>query len=284
MSDHLQLWRYWQAGTRSFAADDVRTFRAALERLQKHTGGPLAGKRMLDIGCGQHYPETLLYHNEGAHITGVDLDVVSMGPSLGKYIAIARANGLSRAAKSLVRELVFDPVYFAELERQCGRRLGKAGLDLRTADAAHLPFVDQSFDIVVSTNAFEHIADLDGAVREAARVLKPGGLAHVDIHLFTSLSGGHHLEWTWPERAEQRRTPPWDHLRRNSLPVAYYLNRKREREYRACFDRHFKVIDWLRGPREGARYLTPELRAELAGYGEDELLTRNIIVVATTIT
>jgi len=280
VSDYLALWRYWRQGAREFARDDFRLYQEARQRLTRHLGAPVTGKRMLDIGCGQHYPETLLYHNDGNQITGIDLDVVGVGLSWRKYAAMARQNGLKRAVKSLVRELVFDPVYYGELERLYGRRLDHRGLDLRTADAAALPFADGIFDVVVSTAAFEHIADLDGAVREVARVLKPGGLTHINIHLFTSLSGGHHLEWTWPDRDQQRAVPPWDHLRQNKYPVDYYLNRQREAAYRASFDRHLTIVDWIRGRREGVRYLTPDLRQELAAYSEDELLTRDVVVIA----
>jgi SAM-dependent methyltransferase len=43
------------------------------------------------------------------------------------------------------------------------------------ADAAALPFPDGAFDLVVAYNALMDIADMAGAVREAARVLEPGG-------------------------------------------------------------------------------------------------------------
>lgn len=280
MSDFVALWRYWRRDVREFAADDFRTYLAARQRLAGYLGGAVTGKRMLDVGCGQHYPETLLYHNDGNQITGIDLDVVGVGPSLRKYAAIARQNGFKRAAKSLVRELAFDPLYYGELERLYGRKLARS-VDLRAADAARLPFEADSFDLVVSTNAFEHIEDLDGAVGEVARVLKPGGLAHIDIHLYTSLSGGHHLEWTFPAREQARRVPPWDHLRANHHAVDYYLNRARWNDYRASFERHLVIVAWLPGRREGERFLTPAVRAELAAYSDDELLTRNIIVVAT---
>ncbi len=43
------------------------------------------------------------------------------------------------------------------------------------ADAAALPFDDSSFDLVVAFMSLQDIDDLDGAVREAARVLRPSG-------------------------------------------------------------------------------------------------------------
>ena len=43
------------------------------------------------------------------------------------------------------------------------------------SEAAELPFPDTSFDAVVACLVFEHIDDVDGAIAEVARVLRPGG-------------------------------------------------------------------------------------------------------------
>ena len=42
-------------------------------------------------------------------------------------------------------------------------------------DAAALPFGDESFDLVVFYNSLMDVDDMEGSVREAARVLKQGG-------------------------------------------------------------------------------------------------------------
>src|SRR5205085_12513438 len=47
--------------------------------------------------------------------------------------------------------------------------------EYRVADVAELPFEDGSFDLVVAFNSLMDIDDMPGAVREAARVLEPGG-------------------------------------------------------------------------------------------------------------
>jgi SAM-dependent methyltransferase len=47
--------------------------------------------------------------------------------------------------------------------------------DYRVADAAALPFADAEFSLVVAYNSLMDVDDLEGAVREAARVLEPGG-------------------------------------------------------------------------------------------------------------
>jgi ubiquinone/menaquinone biosynthesis C-methylase UbiE len=43
------------------------------------------------------------------------------------------------------------------------------------AEAAALPFADGSFDCVLACLVFEHIAAMDSAIAEVARVLEPGG-------------------------------------------------------------------------------------------------------------
>jgi SAM-dependent methyltransferase len=54
-------------------------------------------------------------------------------------------------------------------------------LDLREADAAALPFPDASLDFVVAIQVYEYVPDIDRALAECVRVLRPGGrLAIVD--------------------------------------------------------------------------------------------------------
>lgn len=43
-------------------------------------------------------------------------------------------------------------------------------------DVGHLPFEDESFDVVLSLNGFHAFPDKDAAYKEIYRVLKPGGL------------------------------------------------------------------------------------------------------------
>lgn len=49
-------------------------------------------------------------------------------------------------------------------------------MDFRVASAAKLPFEEASFDQVVSFMCLHDVDDLEGAVREIARVLEPGGV------------------------------------------------------------------------------------------------------------
>jgi ubiquinone/menaquinone biosynthesis C-methylase UbiE len=55
------------------------------------------------------------------------------------------------------------------------RRARDRGLDVVHADASALPFEDACFDAAVSLWTHIDVDDFAGAVREVARVLKPGG-------------------------------------------------------------------------------------------------------------
>jgi ubiquinone/menaquinone biosynthesis C-methylase UbiE len=48
-------------------------------------------------------------------------------------------------------------------------------VDGRVADAERIPYDDETFDLVVGHAVLHHIPDVDAAMREVLRVLKPGG-------------------------------------------------------------------------------------------------------------
>ena len=49
------------------------------------------------------------------------------------------------------------------------------------ADLRRLPVADESFDVVLCTQVLEHIAEPERVLREAQRILRPGGLAVVTV-------------------------------------------------------------------------------------------------------
>ena len=57
------------------------------------------------------------------------------------------------------------------------RNAERLGLDVdgRVADAERIPFDDDTFDVVVGHAVLHHIPDVEQALREVLRVLKPGG-------------------------------------------------------------------------------------------------------------
>jgi SAM-dependent methyltransferase len=64
---------------------------------------------------------------------------------------------------------------------RAGFRAGERALGGVVADVRAIPFADSSFDGVYSMGTIEHFAETDLAVREIARVLRPGGRAVVGV-------------------------------------------------------------------------------------------------------
>jgi SAM-dependent methyltransferase len=54
------------------------------------------------------------------------------------------------------------------------------GVDV-VGDIHHLPIPDNSFDCAFCTGTLEHVRDPVQAVRELYRIVKPGGLVHIDV-------------------------------------------------------------------------------------------------------
>lgn len=105
---------------------------------------PRDGMRVLDIGCGTgNY--SLALAKAGLKVTGIDISPAM----LEKARITVKARGLK--------------VSFLE------------------GDALQLPFRDNSFDAVISATALEFVPDLDAALGEAYRVLKPGGRLVVGV-------------------------------------------------------------------------------------------------------
>ncbi len=110
------------------------------------------GLRVLEIGVGMG-ADYLEWLKAGAQATGVDLSTAS----------IVRA-----------RQRCLMAGYQA---------------DLRVADAERLPFPDNSFDVVYSYGVMHHSPNAPQCVREALRVLKPGGQARIMVYHHPSLTG-----------------------------------------------------------------------------------------------
>lgn len=72
-----------------------------------------------------------------------------------------------------------------EMLRKARRRLEAGGLSnagYTLADAGRLPFEEHSFDVVLLVTVLGEIADRKSFLREAGRVLKPGGVLSVSEH------------------------------------------------------------------------------------------------------
>ncbi len=117
--------------------------------------GSLAGKRVLEIGCGRGVGIEILLSLEADHVTGFDLDP--------RMVALAA----QRLAKYGARARVF------------------------VGDAEAIDAPNASFDAVVDYGVIHHIPHWQQALKEIARVLKPGGTFYFEDLLKGLIS-------TWP--------------------------------------------------------------------------------------
>jgi ubiquinone/menaquinone biosynthesis C-methylase UbiE len=104
-------------------------------------GGPMDGRRVLDVGCGRGVGvELLLRQFRASHVCGIDLE----------------SGQIDRARKRLAGK--YD-----------GRVILKVG------SVERLPFVDASFDAVFDFGMLHHVPVWQTGIAEIRRVLKPGG-------------------------------------------------------------------------------------------------------------
>jgi ubiquinone/menaquinone biosynthesis C-methylase UbiE len=131
-----------------------------IEILNAHL--PLKGKKLLEIGSGYGISLALMLQRFGVDAIGVEPASHGFEESFQCARVILEANQL-------------DP--------------------MRIVDAAgeNLPFDDASFDVVYSNNVLEHTAKPEQVLREAARVLKPGGTLYIEVPNYLSYYEGHYL-------------------------------------------------------------------------------------------
>ncbi|HEX4979117.1 MAG TPA: class I SAM-dependent methyltransferase [Acidimicrobiales bacterium] len=115
--------------------------------------GIRAGDHVLDVGAGagRHSFEVL---RRGAHVAAVDLDDASLKD------ALAVVGGLYAAG---------------DVDPQVAGVMGVRG------SALDLPFPDGAFDRAIASEVLEHIGDDSRALRELARVVRPGGVLAVTV-------------------------------------------------------------------------------------------------------
>lgn len=133
----------------------------------------------------EHYaPRASAYVTSAVHSAGADLD--QMEEIVRRHGAGARALDLgsggghvSYRAAPHVREMVACDLtagMLAEVEAAAKAR-GLGNIAVQQAAAEALPFPDESFDLVLSRYSLHHWHGAESGLREARRVLKPGGRA-----------------------------------------------------------------------------------------------------------
>jgi 2-polyprenyl-6-hydroxyphenyl methylase / 3-demethylubiquinone-9 3-methyltransferase len=74
-----------------------------------------------------------------------------------------------------------------DLSQEALRQAGKRGVSTVRADVLAVPLPDGCADVVVAGEILEHVPDLPGAVAEACRLVRPGGLLVLDTLADTAL-------------------------------------------------------------------------------------------------
>jgi SAM-dependent methyltransferase len=82
--------------------------------------------------------------------------------------------GEGELAQRMQRELAVQLVAIDQSARMVELTRAR-GVDARIGQVESLPFADGSFDVAVAAWMLYHVSDLDRAVAELARVLRPGG-------------------------------------------------------------------------------------------------------------
>jgi ubiquinone/menaquinone biosynthesis C-methylase UbiE len=144
--------------------DVSKSFKRA-EIIERYT--PLRSKRVLEIGSG--FGTNLAMWIKSFDIDGHGVEPSSSGFDTG-FIGSQRvfaANGI-------------DPSRIQNATGEC------------------LPFPDDSFDIVYSANVLEHTESPELTLRESVRVLRPGGILHMEMPNFLSYYEGHYLVFQPP--------------------------------------------------------------------------------------
>jgi SAM-dependent methyltransferase len=109
--------------------------------------------------------------------------------------------GWGEFAERLARELGAD-VMAVDLSPRMVKLARERGVDARIADVQALPFADGEFDCVVANWMLYHVPDLDQALGELARVLRPGG------RLVAATNSLRHLEELWSLVGRDRMAEP----------------------------------------------------------------------------
>jgi ubiquinone/menaquinone biosynthesis C-methylase UbiE len=99
---------------------------------------------------------------------GEGKDLLEVGCGTG--LVLQRVSAFARTAKGI------------DLSPGMLQRARDRGLDVREGSATALPFADDTFDVAYSFKVLSHVPQLDVALSEMVRVVRPGGHLVFDIY------------------------------------------------------------------------------------------------------
>ncbi len=115
------------------------------------------------------------------HHSGSDLDtLIEFAEPVSDDVVLDVATGAGHVALALaplVSSVVATDLATGMVDkaRERGTEAGVPNLECGIADAERLPLDDEPFDLVTCRIAPHHFVDINAAIGEAARVLRPGG-------------------------------------------------------------------------------------------------------------
>jgi SAM-dependent methyltransferase len=127
----------------------------------------------------EYADETRLRRRASAY-TGADAGADARVPLVAAVAAVRPRRvlevgcGWGELARWIARDTGAD-VVAVDLSPRMVELALEGGVDARVADVQRLPFADGEFDAAVAAWMLYHVPDLDCAVAELARVLRPGG-------------------------------------------------------------------------------------------------------------
>jgi SAM-dependent methyltransferase len=197
--------RWWDAAAPAYLAEhgadlgevDFLWCPEGLRESQAHLLGDVAGRRVLEVGCGSA-PCSRWLRRAGADAVALDLS----GGMLARATELNRVTGIA--------------------------------VPLLQADVGALPLTARSVDLACSAyGGLPFVADVEGALAEVARVLRPGGRFVASVN--------HPMRWPFPDSPD-----PGD------LRIASsYFDRtpyvETDDEGRAVYVEHHRTVgDWVR--------------------------------------
>jgi ubiquinone/menaquinone biosynthesis C-methylase UbiE len=102
-------------------------------------------------------------------------DVLEVGCGTG--LVLERIAGFARSARGI------------DISPNMLEQARARGLDVALGDATALPFPDATFDVACSFKVLAHVRDIDTALAEMARVVRPGGFVLAEFYNPHSLRG-----------------------------------------------------------------------------------------------
>lgn len=135
----------------------VKNTESLLPDFYRRAGNP-QGKRVLEIGFGSGL-QAVVFAKAGAEMHGLEVNQV--------LYDIAKENAAAYGITA----------------------------DFQMYDGVHIPYPDNSFDFIYSLSVLEHVSDLPGLMKEASRVLKPGGRFYVSFPNRFALKETHTGVW-----------------------------------------------------------------------------------------